>query len=223
MDLKSIIEETVATDFKDILLKYNKWEKVSSQIASEKDAGNTILPEKKCIFAAFNYFNMKDTKVVIIGQDCYHTPGVPTGLAFSTYPQNRTPPSLVNIYKEIKRDYPSYEIPSNGDLTKWARQGVLLFNMALTVNARKAASHSAYWSDFAGYIIRTISSECTGVVFLLWGNNARNKRFMIDSEDHLVLQAGHPSPLSVKHFENCGHFKATNDYLVTLGKEPIVW
>jgi len=222
MDLKKVISNYVKTDFKEVLLGFNGWDTLSFKLSAELARGATIYPSTENIFRAFNYFNLGDTKAVIVGQDCYHTPRVADGLAFSTNAGFAVPPSLSNIYKEIKRDYPDSKV-RNGDLTRWAQQGILLLNMALTVRRGEAGSHSHLWADFARYMIQQLSGRTEHVVFLLWGRVAKSNAMLIDEERHCVLTAGHPSPLSVRHFEKCGHFKAANDYLSSHGVSEIEW
>jgi uracil-DNA glycosylase len=163
-------------------------------------------------------------KVVILGQDPYHNPKQAMGLSFSVPDGTPTPPSLVNIYKELKNDI-GMPIPATGNLTKWAEQGVLLLNAVLTVRANEPASHSRIgWMNFTDAVIRKISEEKKGVVFLLWGRFAQEKQGMIDELKHHILKAAHPSPLSAHNgFWGCKHFSRTNDLLIKQGIEPIDW
>lgn len=185
---------------------------------------NTIFPPAKLIFNAFNLTPFGNVKVVIIGQDPYHGEGQAHGLCFSVPEGIQPPPSLVNIFKEISRDF-GYAIPASGNLEKWAKQGVLLLNATLTVRAHQAGSHQGKgWEEFTDVVIQRISDHLEGVVFLLWGNYAQAKASLIDTQKHCVLKTVHPSPLSAhRGFIGCGHFSKTNQYLLSLGKEPIDW
>ena len=172
-----------------------------------------------------DYFNGLDkVKVVILGQDPYHNTGQAHGLSFSVPKNVKTPPSLQNIYKEIKADL-GHEIPNNGNLTAWAKQGVLLLNAVLTVNAHEPASHKkAGWETFTDNAIKYLSEQKTHVVFMLWGNFAQQKEFLIDHKKHLVLKAAHPSPFSAhRGFLGCKHFSKANDYLMQNGLSAINW
>jgi uracil-DNA glycosylase len=189
---------------------------------------NKIWPEPKNIFRAFDSVPLDKVKVVILGQDPYHTPGVADGLAFSAKATNRVPPSLVNIYKEIASEYgyENYEYKFNPDLTRWAEQGVLLINNTLTVVEGQANSHAKYgWGEFTDSVITTISKERKNVVFILWGGFARKKVGLIESQsDHLILESAHPSPLSAHNgFFGNGHFKQVNEYLRINGISEIKW
>ena len=184
----------------------------------------TIYPPGQLIFNAFNLCPFHQTKVVIIGQDPYHGPGQAHGLCFSVNDGVAFPPSLQNIFKEIKSDL-GIDIPTSGNLTRWANQGVLLLNATLTVRAHQAGSHQRKgWEEFTDGIIKKISDLKENVVFLLWGGNARSKKKLIDANKHLILECAHPSPLSAYNgFFGCGHFKKTNEYLKEHGLEPIDW
>jgi uracil-DNA glycosylase len=191
----------------------------------EKSAGKTIYPPGPLIFNAFNQTPFDKVKVVILGQDPYHNPGQAHGLSFSVPAGVKPPPSLVNIYKEITNDI-GIEMPVEyGNLTHWAEQGVLLLNAILTVRANEPASHSKIgWMNFTDAIIKKISDEKTGVVFLLWGNFAQEKQILIDETKHFVLKAAHPSPFSVhKGFFGCKHFSKANQILAKERLEPIDW
>lgn len=175
------------------------------------------------MFRAFDMVEPKDVKVVILGQDPYHTPLVADGLAFSSPACNPVPPSLRNIFKEIEREYGT--CPKTPDLTGWAKQGVLLLNATLTVEAGIANSHSAYgWHEFTDAVIRTLSEKEEHIVFLLWGNSAQKKMTLIGGSKHLILESAHPSPLSAhKGFLGNGHFKMANEYLGKQGRGSINW
>lgn len=183
-----------------------------------------IFPPRNSVMNAMKYTPYKNVKVVIVGQDPYHGEGEAHGLSFSVNPGIAIPPSLKNIYKELNRELGLY-IPNNGYLMKWAREGVLLLNSVLTVVKDTPASHRGKgWEVFTDEIIKAVNEKTTPVVFLLWGNYARNKKSLITNPIHLVLETSHPSPFSVKSgFENCGHFKKTNEFLVEHGEKPIDW
>ncbi|HEY4511184.1 MAG TPA: uracil-DNA glycosylase [Candidatus Paceibacterota bacterium] len=183
-----------------------------------------VFPHPSKVFRAFELVSPKDVKVVILGQDPYHTPGVADGLAFSTLARNPIPPSLLNMFKEIEAEFGT-SCERNPDLTRWAKQGVLLLNASLSVRAGEANSHAEYgWNLFTDAIISALSDKCEHVVFLLWGAFAGKKDFLIDNSKHLVLKSAHPSPLSAhKGFLGNGHFKKANEYLEKSGRVPIVW
>lgn len=197
--------------------------KITTFIKSEKKAGKEIYPPGSLIFNAFALTPVDNMKVVILGQDPYHNPGEAMGLCFSVPKEVKVPPSLKNIYKEINSDL-GCSIPSHGDLTSWAQQGVLLLNAFLTVEKNKPLSHSNIgWQEFTNQVIATISDRLDGVVFMLWGNFAKTKSSLIDMSKHLVLQSAHPSPLAGNAFFNNHHFSKANDYLQSNGKLPIDW
>jgi uracil-DNA glycosylase len=197
--------------------------KLKSFLIAEKQHYK-VYPPGSMIFAAFDHTPFEAVKVVIIGQDPYHGPGQAHGLCFSVPERVAKPPSLINIFKEISQDL-GYPIPKNGNLEKWAKQGVLLINATLTVRANTAGSHqNKGWEDFTNAVIRILSQEKTGLVFLLWGNYAIAKRALIDSTRHHVLTAAHPSPLSAQRgFFGCRHFSKTNEILLKTGKTEIDW
>jgi uracil-DNA glycosylase len=183
-----------------------------------------VFPPGKDIFNAFNFCPLNQVKVVILGQDPYHGPGQAHGLSFSVQPGIPFPPSLLNIFKEIKTDL-SIDMPPNGDLTRWANQGVFLLNATLTVRAHEAGSHQGKgWEEFTDEVIRVIDRTQSNVVFMLWGNFAQKKSGLIDSSKHLILKAPHPSPLSsYRGFFGSKHFSIANEYLISVGKTPIAW
>lgn len=187
-------------------------------------SSRTIYPSMHDIFNGLKLTPLKNVKVVILGQDPYHEEGQAMGLSFSVPSGVKKPPSLVNIFKEIESETGD-EMPESGDLTSWAKQGVLLLNTVLTVRAHQANSHKQKgWEEFTDGIIKKISKESENVVFLLWGSNARSKKQLIDSKRHLILECAHPSPLSAYNgFFGCGHFVKANEYLIKHGKLPIVW
>lgn len=192
-------------------------------IHAEKAAGKTIYPPGGQIFNAFALTPFDKVKVVILGQDPYHGPNQAHGLSFSVPDGVPAPPSLKNIYKEIEEDL-QVKVKKNGNLEEWARQGVFLLNAVLTVRAGEPTSHSRIgWTQFTDAVIKTISDNTEGVVFMLWGNFARSKKELIDSSRHYILEAAHPSPLARGAFFGCRHFSKCNNILVSLGKEPVDW
>lgn len=189
----------------------------------EKAQGKVIYPPGSLIFRAFDLTPVPQVKVVILGQDPYHNPGEAMGLSFSVPDGVRTPPSLKNIFREIETDL-GIRMSGRPNLEGWARQGVLLLNSILTVEAGRAASHRGIgWEEFTDAVIRYLSVSCNGIVFLLWGNFAKAKAALIDSSRHHVLQAAHPSPLAGGAFFGCRHFSQTNNLLTREGKTPINW
>ena len=187
-------------------------------------SSHVVYPSMYDIFNSMKKTAFGEIKVVILGQDPYHERGQAMGLSFSVPKGIEKPPSLVNIFKEIKAETGD-DMPESGDLTGWAEQGVLLLNTVLTVREHAANSHRGKgWEEFTDGIIKKISSERENVVFLLWGGNARSKKPLIDTGKHLVLECAHPSPLSAYNgFFGCGHFIKANEYLIKHGKLPIEW
>ena len=185
---------------------------------------HTVYPDMYDLYNCFRYTPFSSVKAVLLGQDPYHNEGQAHGLCFSVKPGVEPPPSLVNIFKELKSDL-GVEIPRSGDLTKWAKEGVLLLNTSLSVRAHQANSHSKCgWAWFTDSVIELISKQAEHVVFILWGGNARSKKPLIDQSKHLILECPHPSPLSAYNgFFGCKHFSKTNDYLRSHGKSPIDW
>jgi uracil-DNA glycosylase len=196
---------------------------LSAVVHNEFNAKKVIYPPPKYIFNAFEKTPFDKVKVVILGQDPYHGAGQAHGLCFSVQRGVTPPPSLVNIFKEIETDL-GIAPPHHGCLEAWAEQGVFMLNAALTVRAGEPMSHSKIgWETFTDAVIRTLSDQKTGLVFLLWGNFARNKRTLIDAHKHHILEAAHPSPLSGGRFFGCRHFSQTNHLLTTQGLTPINW
>ncbi|MGX1930075.1 uracil-DNA glycosylase [Flagellimonas sp. 2504JD4-2] len=195
------------------------------QFVKQEYAQHTCYPKGRDIFAAFDHCPFHETKVVVIGQDPYHGPNQANGLCFSVKDGIAHPPSLVNIFKEIKVDLEK-PYPESGNLEHWAQQGVLLLNATLTVRAHQAGSHQKKgWEKFTDAVIKTISSELEGVVFLLWGGFAKRKSALINQSKHHILTSGHPSPLSANRglwFGN-QHFSKTNTLLAQMGKSLISW
>ncbi len=197
---------------------------VTEHLKAEKALKRVIYPSGSQIFNAFALTPYEKVKVVILGQDPYHNPHQAMGLSFSVPEGVKPPPSLMNIFKELQKDI-GMAIPKTGNLTKWAEQGVLLLNAVLTVRANEPASHAKIgWTQFTDDIIRLISAEKKGIVFILWGNFAQEKIRLIDASKHKILKATHPSPFSAYNgFFGCKHFSATNEYLVKQNKDPINW
>ena len=194
-----------------------------SFLRQEKAAGKVIYPPGSQIFRAFDLTPVQNVKVVILGQDPYHGPGQAHGLSFSVPSGVPAPPSLKNIFKEIETDL-GVRMSGHPNLESWARQGVLLLNAVLTVRAAEAASHSRIgWQEFTDAVIKYISDNCEGVVFMLWGNFARGKSELIDHSRHCVLEAAHPSPLARGAFFGCRHFSQANNYLLSTSRTPINW
>lgn len=199
------------------------FEKLVDFLHSEKAAGKTIYPPGKQIFRAFELTPVNKVKVVILGQDPYHNPGQAMGLSFSVPQGVVAPPSLKNIFKEIETDL-GIQMSGSPDLTPWAEQGVLMLNTILTVEAHKAASHSKIgWETFTDAVIKYLSDNCEGIIFMLWGLPAKRKRELIDASKHYVLEAAHPSPLARGAYFGSRHFSQANAILEKEGKEPICW
>ena len=190
----------------------------------EEYSSHTVFPDMYELFSALKVTPFSKVKVVILGQDPYHEPGQAHGMAFSVKPGVQIPPSLLNMYKELRDEF-GYPIPKNGYLMKWAEQGVLLLNTVLTVRSGEANSHhSKGWEIFTDEIIRKLNARSESVIFMLWGNNARKKKELITNPRHYVLEAAHPSPLSASRgFMGCGHFKKANEILISNLIPPIDW
>lgn len=201
------------------------FQQLMARVDAERMAGKAIYPPASDVFNALTLTPLEDVKVVILGQDPYHGPGQAHGLCFSVLPGIKTPPSLVNIYKELAQDIDGFHIPSHGNLTQWAKQGVLLLNTVLTVEQGKAHSHAKWgWEAFTDAVIKSVNDTQQGVVFLLWGSHAQKKGQNIDTQKHYVLNAPHPSPLSAhRGFLGCRHFSQTNALLSQQGKQPVNW
>jgi len=220
------MKKTFDNDWQDLLkgeMQKDYYIKLKESLAEEYKT-KTIYPDRNDIFNALDYTSYKDTKVVILGQDPYHGPDQAYGLAFSVKSGVRTPPSLVNIYKELKEDLGCY-IPNNGVLTKWAEEGVLLLNASLTVRAGEANSHRKIgWGIFTDNIIKLLNEREDPIVFILWGNNAIKKETLISNSHHYIIKSYHPSPLSASRgFFGTKPFSKTNEFLISIGKEPIDW
>lgn len=195
-----------------------------TEFVRQEYAQGAVYPPGRLIFNAFDLCPFDKVKVVIIGQDPYHGPGQAHGLCFSVNDGVPFPPSLVNIFKEIESDLGT-PVPSSGNLTRWAEQGVLLLNATLTVRAHQAGSHQRQgWEEFTDAAIRALATQREGLVFILWGAYAQKKGAFIDRSRHLVLSSAHPSPLSAWHgFFGNKHFSRANDYLKSQGKTPVCW
>ncbi len=203
--------------------KKDYYQNLMSQVNKAYET-TTVFPPKDKIYNAFDLTPLENTKVVILGQDPYHGAGQAQGLAFSTPEEIKNPPSMRNMLKEINEDIGSSHC-ENGDLTSWAKDGVLLINAILTVEEAKAKSHHKMgWEKFTDNLITFISNNCSDVVFILWGASAIKKQKIIDESKHHILSGVHPSPLSAyRGFFGCKHFSQTNDILKSLGKEEIKW
>ncbi len=197
---------------------------IVNHLKTEREQNKIIYPPGKMIFNAFNSTPFDKVKVLILGQDPYHGPGQAHGLCFSVQPGVPAPPSLVNIFKELQTDI-GMERPKDGDLSKWAAEGVFLLNASLTVRAAEPMSHAKIgWAQFTDAVIKKIAEEKKHVVFLLWGKFAQEKAAFIDESKHCILKAAHPSPLSAHAgFLGCQHFSKTNQYLMEKGIEPVDW
>ena len=197
------------------------FKKIKDHLISDNAEGKIVLPEPKNFFRAFDLCELNKVKVVIIGQDPYHTPGVPNGLAFSVNKNQKLPPSLINIFRELESDLDVKNYI--GDLSAWSRQGVLLLNTCLSVCAGLPASHSNIgWENFTNAAIEEIQKK-KNIIFLLWGKHAQQKKDFIQ-KDNFILEAAHPSPLSANNgFFGCNHFSKTNNLLTSLGSDPIDW
>lgn len=200
------------------------YKQLFEKVVSEYNSSYTIYPDSDDIFNAFHLTPLSDVKCVIIGQDPYHGEGQAHGLCFSVKPGVDTPPSLVNIYKELQDDLNCY-IPNNGYLTKWAKQGVLLLNNVLTVRAHQANSHKGIgWEEFTDGVIKILNQQNRPIVFILWGKPAQTKCSALNNPNHLILKAPHPSPLSAyRGFFGSKPFSQTNNFLLEHGLTPIDW
>jgi len=221
------MEVKIEASWKEVLsnvFKSSYFLQTAAHIKTELATGAKIFPSGNNIFNAFNQTAFENVKVVLLGQDPYHGIGQAMGLSFSVPKGVKPPPSLVNIFKELKSDI-GLPIPTNGDLTPWAKQGVLLLNAVLTVRENEPASHAKIgWMHFTDAVIKKISDEKKGIVFLLWGKFAEQKQILIDETKHFVLKAAHPSPFSAdKGFFGCKHFSKTNELLAKQGLQVIDW
>ncbi|EAJ2437566.1 uracil-DNA glycosylase [Campylobacter upsaliensis] len=196
---------------------------IKRQYIETLKAGKNIYPPTNLTFNAFNLTPLNSLKIVLLGQDPYHKQNQAMGLSFSVPKGVPIPPSLRNIFKELNADL-GVKIPQNGDLSAWARQGVLLLNAIFSVEENKPLSHSLWgWQEFSDNIIKKLSLEKEGLIFILWGKFAQSKKSLIDTRKHFILEAAHPSPLARQGFLGCRHFSKSNALLEKLGKEPIKW
>lgn len=221
------ITPTIEQSWKEVMsdeFKKPYFKELKKFIIEEIQNGYTVFPPGPCMFAAFNQTPFECVKVVILGQDPYHGSGQAHGLSFSVPKDVRHPPSLANIFKEIQDDL-GIPISRTGDLSSWARQGVLLLNATLTVRAGQAGSHQHKgWEEFTDAVIRLLSEKKEGLIFLLWGRYAQSKESFIDTSRNTILKAAHPSPFSAYHgFFGCKHFSKTNEFLRQQGKKEIDW
>lgn len=200
------------------------FEKLHKKIIEEYKT-QTIYPPVKEVLTALQLTSPEDVKVVIFGQDPYHEPGQAKGLCFAVNRGCKIPPSLQNIYKELKNEYPDFQIPDHGDISSWAEQGVLLLNSVLTVRAHQARSHAGIgWEEFTSAIVRIVEEQNRPIVYMLWGRDAKEKKSLITNKNRLILETTHPSPFSASYgFLGCGHFKKANDWLIKNGETPIDW
>ena len=220
------MEVKISADWQELLQpEFDKpyFEELTRFVRAEYGS-TTVFPAGKNIFRAFDKCPVESLKVVIIGQDPYHGVGQANGLCFSVNDGVPFPPSLQNIFKEIKSDL-GVDVPQSGNLDRWAEQGVLLLNSVLTVRAHEAASHAGRgWVQFTDAVVRIINERKQGVVYMLWGSYAQRKGQVVDPKNNLVLKSVHPSPLSVyRGFFGCKHFSQANTYLQSIGKSPIIW
>lgn len=220
------MSDILKNDWKDYLsseFEKDYYKKLRKFLVNEYNS-KVIYPDMYDIFNALHFTSYADTKVVILGQDPYHGPKQAHGLSFSVNPGVKTPPSLVNIYKELHSDLNCY-IPNNGYLKKWADQGVLLLNTVLTVRAGEANSHkNKGWEEFTTKVIKVLNEKQTPVVFILWGNNAISKESLITNPKHLIIKSVHPSPLSASRgFFGSKPFSKTNEFLISTNQKPIDW
>ena len=220
------MKRVLTTDWNHILadeFTSSYWQELQEFVTLERSQ-HQVFPLSENVFTALELTSFANTRVVILGQDPYHGLGQAHGLAFSVQPGTRIPPSLRNIYKELSNDI-GCEIPSRGDLTSWAQQGVLLLNTTMTVRAGQAASHQGHgWEIFTDQIIRELNNKTEPVVFILWGASSRKKANLIDVQRHVIIESAHPSPLSARHgFFGSRPFSRTNSALVENGREPINW
>lgn len=211
--------------FFDFQIQQDYFKEINDFIKKEREKGKEIYPPENDIFNAFNYCSKEKIKVVILGQDPYHGSGQAHGLAFSVRPSVKTPPSLINIYKELQSDISGFEKPNHGYLKQWAEQGVLLLNTALTVEAAKPGSHSDIgWHIFTDHVIKHINENLNNLVFVLWGAHAQSKIPLININKHIILKSPHPSPFSAhRGFLGNQHFSKINEHLTQHNIAKINW
>lgn len=220
--MKELLTDKSWKELLDFEMERNYFRDLTAFVEEEQKKG-TIYPPSKEIFAAFNLSSFEDVRVVILGQDPYHGPGQANGFCFSVGDGVKIPPSLNNIFKELTADM-DCALPLTGNLEHWARQGVFLLNATLTVRKDSPGSHqNKGWEEFTDHVIKLISEEKEHVVFMLWGNYAKAKSVLIDTNKHLILEAAHPSPLARGAFFGCRHFSKANAYLKEKGKKEVEW
>jgi uracil-DNA glycosylase len=199
------------------------YKNIEKQVAERRKLGEVYPPVEE-VFAAFNSCPLDKIKVVIIGQDPYFNPGQAEGLCFSVKKGVAVPPSLNRIYKVVQKNIPGFIIPKHGSLKEWAERGVLMLNATMTVDKGNANSHAKFgWQEFTTEVMKILNKERTGLIYLLWGGFAQKKGKVIDKTKHKVLEAAHPSPLGGSSWNDCTHFKQTNEILIKEGKEPMDW
>ena len=223
-----MFKSMIKSDWADVLsdlLKSDLTKQLEEMVSIEGVRYSIMCPDERCIFEALNKCSFNDTKVVILGQEPYPSPMIADGLAFSARPGVTIPLSLRAIFKELKLEYPDWEEPRNGALTYWAEQGVLLLNSILTTSRSNPKIHrNAGWQNFTDEIIKSLNKKSTSVVFMLWGNVAKSKEPLIDKDMHLVLKAGHPSPIqAVDRFTGCNHFIQADQFMYDSGIQEIDW
>lgn len=219
MDI-SILLNNINTNWKDILINI-EYTYINDYLNKCIDDNLVIYPYIDDIFKCFTYFNFEETRIVLLGQDPYIKKDQAMGLCFSVKNEIKTPPSLKNMFNELYNDMNIERI--NSDLTDWAEQKILLLNTALTVIDGKSNSHKKIWEKFTNQVIKIISEKCDNIIFILLGNDAKNKKKLINIDKHYIIESGHPSPLSVRHFYKCKCFSKCNDYLIINGFQPIKW
>jgi len=224
--LNGVTELAPRTDWNPVLrgeLDQPYWPELQRFVATERTR-HTVYPAEDQVFAALHLTPLAAVKVLILGQDPYHGPGQAHGLCFSVRAGTPPPPSLQNIFTELHDDL-GIERPTTGDLTPWARQGVLLLNATLTVRAHQAASHQGKgWETFTDQVIRAVNDKTDTVVFILWGNSARRKKVLVDVDRHVIIESPHPSPLSAhRGFFGSHPFSRANEALVAAGRDPVDW
>ena len=218
----------ISTNWQSVIAEESKkdyFQTMQASITKQRKQGEIIYPDESDVFNALTFCDIEQTKVVILGQDPYHGAGQAHGLAFSVKKGIKIPPSLVNMYKELHQDIDGFDIPNHGNLTDWAKQGVLLLNTVLTVKQGNAHSHAKLgWETFTDALITKLNEQNNGCVFILWGSHAQKKGRNIDHDKHLVLSGPHPSPLSAyRGFFGCQHFSKTNQWLKDKGISEVSW
>ena len=219
-----MIDKTIDTWHLNLTPEFNKpYFNLLKEFVNKERHLYSVYPKEEDVFNAFKYTAFNNVKVVLLGQDPYHGKNQAHGLSFSVNDTIKVPPSLKNIFKELQSDI-GFQIPNHGNLTNWAKEGILLLNATLTVRGGEPGSHQKKgWEDFTDAVIKLISEKKEHCVFLLWGNYAKTKSVLINPEKHLILEAAHPSPLARGAFFGCKHFSKTNEYLISKKLPPINW